>query len=68
MKRLIATFAVLGVMAAPAVATTTQSTPAAKTAKADTKAAKKAAKVAKKNAALAQKSAAKTAKPAAKSN
>jgi hypothetical protein len=46
MKRLIATFAVLGLMAAPAVATTTQSQPAAKSAKTDAKAGKKAAKLA----------------------
>ena len=68
MKRLIATFAVLGLMAAPAVATTTQSQPAAKTAKTDAKASKKAAKLAQKNASLAQKNAAKTAKSAANSN
>lgn len=67
MKRLIVSFAALGLMAAPAVATTNASTsqPTTKIAKGQQKAAKKAAKAQQK---AAKKTAKASTKPASKSS
>ena len=67
MKRLIASFALLSLVAAPALATTTKTPDTHVTAKND-KAAKKQAKAAAKQAKAANKNAVKDAKSTAKSN